>query len=187
MGKLNMNDLMKQFEPQRTECAGTGKGTDFDDTQDDINENEEEISGIEIRTGEIMDAIGVIYGENGKAALHGNPKGGTSYRIMFDQGDKLQSIQGICDVDYADNKCFSKVEIRTEKGKVYGPFGSSANGKKFQLKMPSGKRFLGLYGKVDEKAKVVSVNCLGLIYSDEGMNMPDISGDELSGMLRGLL
>lgn len=167
MSKLNLSDLMKQLKPVRTACAGTGKGTDFDDTQaSNTNERTEQIRGIEIRTGDIMDAIGAIYGENGGAALHGNPKGGASHRIMFDAGDGLQSIKGICDVDYAGNRCFSRVEVHTVKGKVYGPYGKCSKGKSFQLEMPSGKSFLGFYGKVDEKARVVSVNSLGLIYSE---------------------
>lgn len=171
----NMDELLKQNKPIYTKCAGTGGGTDFDDTK---NENLEQIRGIVVRTGDIADAIGVICGEDKRSVLHGNPRGGTSHNIIFDDGDSLKSIDGICDVSYGGNKCFSKIKVNTVNGKSYGPFGKCTKGKAFKLEIPSGKMFIGFYGKVDEKAKVVSVNKLGLIYSDQS------SG--LSGMLGGM-
>ncbi len=175
---MSLEKMFENVEVRSTMCVGNGRGTVFDELKDDaVNKKNEAAIGIMVRSGAILDAIGTIYRDS-DVILRGNKTGGRECRIIFDEGDKLACIKGVCEVNYAGNQVLSQLKIVTAKGKTYGPFGSWGGGKKFVLDVPAQSCFEGFFGKAD----TVSVNELGILFVEGNISRPDVNlGDMLNG------
>lgn len=100
---MDLNNLLGNLKVDSTKCIGNGRGTVFHEIRDEtVNKSGENVTGIMVRSGAILDAIGSIYGSS-EVVLRGNEKGGCVHRIIFDEGDKLARIEGVYDVNYAGN------------------------------------------------------------------------------------
>ncbi len=87
------------------------------------------ITGFQIRSGEILDGIGFIYGDNSKF-FFGNPAGGSETIVRFKEGEYIEKITGaVKDVYYC---CVTNLTIYTNKTK-YGPFGGDTGVDAFEI------------------------------------------------------
>ena len=142
------------------------------------------ISGMIIRSGDIVDAIQLIYEDHSvsrhlnhvflgglffrmpeiRGIMFGNDMGGGVHQISFEENDTLASISGKYGVGYWDKNVLSKLYIHTRLGKTYGPYGDlDAGGKDFELKVPEGSSFRGIFGSAYMDKKKGNVADIGLV------------------------
>lgn len=150
-----MKKLMEGLKITRTELQGSEKESSFDDVAD-AGGAVRHIAALCVRSGYIMDAIGVV-DENGTKYLHGNPNGGAENYILL-ENEEIKNISGDIGVSF-HGKAISNLTIEMKSGKKYGPFGTGKSGQHFCLTLPENIAFAGFYGNADETI----VKSLGLI------------------------
>lgn len=155
-----MKKLMEGLEFTRTKLYGSEAKSNFDDVAD-ADGTVKHIAALCVRSGYIMDAIGVV-DAYGKKYLHGNPEGGTENYILL-ENDEIHTIRGDIGVSYHGN-AISNLTIEMKSGKKYGPFGTGKSGQHFCLTLPENTEFAGFYGNADK----IIVKSLGLIGCEGG-------------------
>lgn len=104
------------------------------------------MTGLVVRSGDIIDAIQPLYGSN-SAPIQGGP-GGTPSTINLNSGDAIVSMTGYTGT-YFGMQQIAQVTFRTAQGQTYGPFGTMANvwnAQPFQLAAPSGSAIGSFFG-----------------------------------------
>lgn len=153
---FSMPKLSDVRKVEKTGSAGKRTKNEFDDgSQLRI------VKGIRVRSGYIIDGIGVIY-EDGEGEFHGNKTGGAEHCCMLEEGDGIHSIEGVYEVPFLGSEAVSSLIIRTKKGKTFGPFGEGKSGSKFRFTLPEEAEFLGFHGSVEILGKFLS--SIGMIY-----------------------
>lgn len=155
-----MKKLMEGLKLTRTQLQGSEKESNFDDVAD-AGGAVRHIAALCVRSGYIMDAIGVV-DENGKKYLHGNPNGGAENYILL-ENDAIHTICGDIGISF-HGKAISNLTIEMKSGKKYGPFGTGKSGQHFCLTLPENAAFAGFYGNAD----TTIVKSLGLIGCEGG-------------------
>lgn len=155
-----MKKWMEGLKITRTKLYGSEGKSNFDDVED-ADGTLRHIAALCVRSGYIMDAIGVV-DAYGTKYLHGNPEGGTENYILL-ENDEIHTICGDIGVSYHGN-AISNLTIEMKSGKKYGPFGTGKSGKHFSLTLPENTNFAGFYGNADE----IIVKSLGLIGCEGG-------------------
>lgn len=150
-----MKKMMEGLKITRTQLQGSEKVSNFDDVAD-AGGAVKHIAALCVRSGYIMDAIGVV-DENGTKYLHGNPNGGAENYILL-ENEEIKNISGDIGVSF-HGKAISNLTIEMKSGKKYGPFGTGKSGQHFCLTLPENTAFAGFYGNADKTI----VKSLGLI------------------------
>jgi hypothetical protein len=103
------------------------------------------MTGVTVRSGDIIDAIQPLYGSNA-APIQGGP-GGLPTTIDL-TGDAIVSISGYTGV-YFGMAQVAQLTFKTAKGKTYGPFGTMQNTQSlqpFELAAPAGCGIRAFFG-----------------------------------------
>ncbi|GEM_PF-5309575 len=129
-----------------------------------ITDNNLRISGIIIRSGDIVDSIQLLYEDGSKGMAFGNDTGGDIHFVEFEKNDSLESVSGMYGVGYWDKYALSAVCIRTQKGRIYGPFGTLVKGgRPFELKVPENMVLRGIFGSACVGRIKGNVSDIGLV------------------------
>jgi len=126
----------------------SNRGLPFNDTADAQRLNQS-ITAVNIRSGEIVDAVQALYGA-AKTALpqHGGQGGGVS-SIVFDPGERLIRVAGIYGNWYGAIYIL-QVTLATQT-KSYGPYGSmggSSNPIPFSFDSQPGEQIIAFSGSI---------------------------------------
>lgn len=116
------------------------------------------ISGIEIRSGRVVDAIKVNWEDKDGKQMEGEQfggNGGNLERIFFDPDEFITNLEGHAGW-YVDS-----LTIRTNKGQ-YGPFGYETKSEKFSYSIPTNKYLIGFFGRAQN-----AVDGLGVLLLDK--------------------
>lgn len=165
LGMERMMDSLKSAQKwNRVEPAGADTGEDFDDTES-IGSGENPAVGIIVRSGLIVDGIGLLRKDGKQEPFHGSSYGGGSHIIRFDEGDSLALVEGFSGIAFGGpGGAIGGLKLKTRKGKTYGPFGDGKSGNAFQLEIPENGEFRGLCGCTGTGGNGGYVAALGLVY-----------------------
>lgn len=168
--KVEVLDAMKKAAAwNKIEPVGVDTGIDFDDTES-VFLGENSVMGIVIRSGYIVDAIGLLRSGMTKEPLHGSTYGGGENLVIWDCDDEVIAIEGTAEARFADGGgAVSELIIKTKKGRTYGPYGNGKGKTSFCHEIPEGGKFRGFCGCIGKGGNGGYLAALGVVYekSDE--------------------
>ena len=129
---------------------GNTEGQPFDDLNTAINFNKP-ITGLNMRTGNIIDSIQAVYGSNA-APAHGGT-GGSATTVRLDAGDYFTEISGFTGnwfgpvfvLQLAFHSRYGKI-VYQPANPVFGNMDYSSNRVAFSIQAPQGMQIRALYG-----------------------------------------
>jgi hypothetical protein len=103
------------------------------------------LTGLVIRSGDIVDSIAPVYGAQTAPAQGGS--GGTSSQVDF-TGDSIAAVAGVTGT-YFGATHVGQLTVTTARGRTLGPFGTLRNvgvQQHFELRAPAGCRITSFFG-----------------------------------------